>query len=48
MFIQGNAQQLVDLARKESNADLKKELVQRLSVMKSPEATEFLVELLNK
>ncbi len=48
MFIQGNAKQLVELARKESNADLKKELVQRLSVMKSPEATEFLVELLNK
>jgi HEAT repeat protein len=48
MFIQGNAKQLIELARKESNAELKKEMVHRLSVMKSPEATEFLVELLNK
>ncbi len=45
---QNNARVLIELARKESDPSLKREAVQLLSHMKSPEATEFLVELLNK
>ncbi len=48
LFVQGNAKALVDLARKETNAQLKRELVSRLSTMKSKEATDYLMELINK
>lgn len=48
LFQQSNAKALIELARKESDPGLKRESVQFLSHMKSPEATEFLVELLNK
>jgi len=39
---------LVDLARKEADPDLKVFAVRQLSTMKSKEATDYLVELLNK
>jgi len=42
------ASQLITLARAEKNADLKRRIVDRLSRMKSKEATDFLVEILNK
>lgn len=42
------AKPLIDIARKETNAELKREAVHALSRTKSPEATEFLMELLNK
>jgi HEAT repeat protein len=45
-FIQGNATGLVSLARAEKNVELKKEIVSRLSNMKSKEATDYLMELL--
>ncbi len=48
LFIQGNAQQLVALTRKETNPELKKAAVSRLTNMRSPEATSYLMELLNK
>ena len=48
LFTQGDAKTLVDLARKETNLELRKLLVQQLSVMKSKEATDFLMELINK
>jgi HEAT repeat protein len=48
LFVQNNARLMVALARKESNPDLKKEAVSRLSNMRSKEATDFLLELLNK
>ncbi|NWF85675.1 MAG: HEAT repeat domain-containing protein [Bryobacteraceae bacterium] len=48
LFIQGNAKPLIEIARKEQNADLKREAVQKLSLMKSPESTEYMLELLNK
>jgi len=48
LFIQGNSHALVELARKETNVELKKEIVQRLSNMGSKEGTEYLMELLNK
>jgi len=46
LFIQGNAKVLVDLARKETDPEMKKEIVQRLSLMRSKEATDYLMELL--
>jgi len=45
---QRNPQPIIDLARKETNMELKRTAVEILSHMKSKEATEFLVELLNK
>ena len=46
LFTQGNAKQLVAIARKESNPELKKAAVQHLSHMKSKEATDYMLELL--
>jgi HEAT repeat protein len=46
LFIQNNAAALVTLARAEKNVEMKKEIVSKLSVMKSKEATDYLMELL--
>jgi tetratricopeptide (TPR) repeat protein len=46
LFLQNNAKQLVDLARAEKNPEMKKEIVSKLSLMKSKEATDYLMELL--
>jgi tetratricopeptide (TPR) repeat protein len=46
LFIQNNAKALVDLARAEKNLDMKKEIVSKLSLMKSKEATDYMLELL--
>jgi len=46
LFVQRNAKALVDLARAEKDPQLKKEIVSKLSVMKAPEATDYLLELL--
>lgn len=48
LFIQHNATALIDIAKKETDASMKKEVVSRLSVMKSKEATAYLLELINK
>ena len=48
LFVQDNAEALVALARKETNGDLKKALVQRLSLMKSKVAMDYLLEVLGK
>jgi hypothetical protein len=36
------------LARKETNPELKKALIQKMSLMNSPEITEYMMEILNK
>jgi HEAT repeat protein len=46
LFMQRNAKGLVDLARSEKDTQMKKEIVSKLSVMKAPEATDYLLELL--
>ena len=46
LFLQNNASALVALARAERNVEMKKEIVSRLSLMKSKEATDYLMELL--
>jgi HEAT repeat protein len=45
-FIQNNATALVGLARAEKNPEMKKDIVSKLSNMKSKEATDYLMELL--
>jgi len=47
LFIQNNAEGLVALARKESDPAMKKEMVQKLSLMHSKVATDYLMEILN-
>jgi hypothetical protein len=47
-FIQGNASALVAIARNEKDPELKKAAVQKLSLMRSKEATDYLMELLQK
>ena len=47
-FLQGNAPQLIQIARQEKDMSLKRDAVQKLSLMRSKEATDFMMELLNK
>ena len=48
LFLQNNAEDLVALARKEQDPAMKKAIVEKLSLMKSKVATDYLIELLNK
>lgn len=48
LFLHHAAKDMVALARKESNPELKKELVRNLSLMGSPEGNEYMMEILNK
>lgn len=48
LFIQGADHELVQLARKETNPEMRRYLVQKLSVMGSKEAEDYMLELLNK
>jgi hypothetical protein len=48
LFIKGDAHSLVELAKKETNPELRKEIVSKLSVMGNREATDYLMEILNK
>ena len=48
LFISQDAKALVTLAKKETDPEMKKKIVSELSMMKSPDATAYLLELLNK
>jgi HEAT repeat protein len=48
LFLQGNAEALIEIARKEKDPELRKDVVQHLSVMHSEAATRFLLDILNK
>jgi HEAT repeat protein len=48
LFTSNDAKALVTLAKKETDPEMKKKIVSELSVMHSPEATAYLLELLNK
>ncbi|MFB3855605.1 MAG: HEAT repeat domain-containing protein [Vicinamibacterales bacterium] len=48
LYMQRNAAALVEIARAETDPEIKKDIVQRLSTMKSKEATDYLMELLVK
>jgi len=47
-FLQGNAKALIQIARQEKDPQMKREAVQKLSLMGSKEATDYLMEILNK
>jgi HEAT repeat protein len=47
-FVQGNAKRLIEIAKTEKDPDLKRKAVQHLSVMGHPDATKFLLEILEK
>jgi hypothetical protein len=48
LFLRGAGKEMVSLARKETNPELKKALVQKMSLIGSPEITEYMMEILNK
>ncbi|MBI3281102.1 MAG: HEAT repeat domain-containing protein [Acidobacteria bacterium] len=48
LFARKNAPALIELARQESDPEVKREIVRMLTSMKSKEATDFLIDLLNK
>jgi HEAT repeat protein len=48
LFISGDAHDLVALARAEKDPALKQAIVSKLSVMHSKEATDYMMEILNK
>jgi hypothetical protein len=48
LFLHGAAKEMVALARKETNPELKNEWMRKLSLMSSPEITEYMMEILNK
>jgi HEAT repeats len=48
LFLQGNAAAIVAIARNEKDPDLKKAAVSKLSIMHSKEATDYLMEILQK
>ena len=48
LFLHGAGKEMVALARKETNPELKKALVEKMSLMRSPEITDYLMEILNK
>jgi HEAT repeat protein len=48
LFLAGDAQDLITLARAEKDIEMKKYLVQQLSLMHNPEATKYMIEILNK
>ena len=48
LFLKQDDKALIAIARKETNPELKKEAVKRLSLINSKAATEFLMEILNQ
>jgi HEAT repeat protein len=48
LFVQGNAKALVDLARKETDPAMKKDIVSKLALMRSKEAADYMTEILEK
>jgi HEAT repeat protein len=48
LFVQEDAKDLVDVARKETDSDLKVYAVRQLSLMRTKEAQDYMMEILNK
>jgi hypothetical protein len=48
LFVRGAAHELIELAKKETDPEMKKQLVSKLSVMNNKEATDYLLQLLEK
>jgi HEAT repeat protein len=48
LFVSGAAHELVELAKKETDPGMKSRLVSKLSIMSNKEATDYLIQLLEK
>jgi hypothetical protein len=48
LFLRGSGKEMVALARKETNPELKKSLISKMSLMSSPEISDYMMEILNK
>ena len=48
LFVMGNAKALIELAKKETNRQMKKEILQKLSVMGSDDAVSYMLEILEE
>lgn len=48
LFVMGNAKALIELAKKETNREMKKDILQKLSVMGSEDAVAYMLQLLEE
>ena len=48
LFLHNAGKEMVALARKETNPELKRSLISKMSVMSSPEISDYMMEILNK
>jgi len=48
LFLHGAGKEMVALARKETNPELKRSLISKMSLMSSPEISDYMMEILNK
>ena len=48
LFLHGAGKEMVALAKKETNPELKRSLIQKMSMMSSPEISDYMMEILNK
>ena len=48
LYVAGDAKALVDMARRETDPEMRKRIVERLSRMKAKEATDYMLEIINK
>jgi HEAT repeat protein len=48
LFLHGAAKPMVAMARKETNPELKRAWIQKLSLMGGPDVTDYMMEILNK
>ena len=48
LFLHGAAKQMVAMARKETNPELKRDWIQKLSLMGGPDVTDYMMEILQK
>ncbi|HET8888907.1 MAG TPA: outer membrane protein assembly factor BamD [Candidatus Angelobacter sp.] len=48
LFLHGAGKEMVAMARKETNPELKRSLIQKMSLMSSPEISDYMMEILNK
>lgn len=48
LFLRQNGKALVDLAQKETDPERKREIIKQMSLIRSKETTDYMMDLLNK
>lgn len=48
LFVMGNAKALIDLAKKETNRELKREILKKLSIMNDDDAVAYMLQILEE